>query len=263
MGDTVLSSLEEGVLTVTLNRPEVYNAFNTQMLTDLGQTLRQAERDDRVRVLVITGAGRAFCSGQDLKNLDELAPNGQTPHFGEWIRRNYNPLIIRLRALEKPVLAAVNGVAAGAGMSLALACDLRIASEQASFSQAFAKIGLVPDSGSLYFLPRLVGYSKALELCWTGDSISAQEALRLGLVNQVVPADELMAATRQLAIRLAQGPAKAIGLIKRGMNRSLVADLESVLEYESYLQEIAGRTQDFQEGVAAFVEKRPAKFKGF
>jgi 2-(1,2-epoxy-1,2-dihydrophenyl)acetyl-CoA isomerase len=184
------------------------------------------------------------------------------PHLGDVLRQQYNGLIVQMRRLEKPIVASVNGVAAGAGMSLALACDLRIASARASFVQAFVNIGLVPDSGSMYFLPRLVGLSKALELSLLGDRVSAEEALRIGLVHRVVPEEELPAATAELAGKLAAGAGKALGLTKQGLNRALETDLDGMLEREALLQEVAGRTADFREGVTAFKEKRPARFSG-
>ncbi len=259
--ESLLTETADGVLTIALNRPAVFNALSPELCRELVDALRGAILDDGVRAIVITGAGKAFCSGQDLKLLGELTADGQ-PRIGDLLRQQYNGLILQMRRIEKPVIASVNGVAAGAGMSLALACDLRIASEEASFVQAFVNIGLAPDSGSMYFLPRLVGIAKAMELCMLGDRIGAAEALELGLVNRVVPAGELKLVTAELAGRLAAGPAKAIGLIKRGLNRGHEADLDEMLEYEALLQEIAGRTADFREGVLAFKEKRPAKFSG-
>lgn len=258
MPDTLLMDQSEGVLTVTLNRPDVLNAFSDAMLSDLHNALREAERDPAVRCIVLTGAGRGFCSGQDLRDRTGQAPFS----FADSLRRRYNPIILKLRTMEKPVLAAVNGVAAGAGCSLALACDLRVASEKASFIEVFARVGLVPDSGSTYLLPRLVGLSKALELSFTADAVDAGEALRLGLVNRLVPHDELMPRTLEFARRFAAGPTRAYGLIKRAINYGLGATLEQALDYEAYLQEVAGRTADHREGVAAFMEKRQANFKG-
>jgi 2-(1,2-epoxy-1,2-dihydrophenyl)acetyl-CoA isomerase len=274
--ETILAAAEAGVLTITLNRPERFNALTPQVLTELQDALRSAERDEGVKVIVLTGAGRAFCAGQDLKTLDQLEQPGErgpqrgpsragVPErfsFAEFLRRNYNPLILRLRASEKPIVGAINGPAAGAGMSLALACDLRIVSDAAFFQTGFVGIGLVPDSGMLFFLPRLVGPAKAAELIMLNDRVQADEALRLGLANRVVPADQLLPTTYELAQRLARGPSKALGLVKRGLNRSLVSDLEAMLEYEAQLQELAGRSDDFREGVAAFVQKRPPEFKG-
>ncbi len=257
MPDSILLDPREGILTITLNRPDVLNAFNDLMLRELHDALRQAARDAAVRCVVLTGAGRGFCSGQDLRDR-----GAATFSFSESLRSRYNPVILQIRTMEKPVIAAVNGVAAGAGCSLALAADLRIASDRASFIEVFARVGLVPDSGSTYFLPRLVGLGKALELSYMADPVDAQEALRLGLVNRVVPHDDLPAQTALLAQRLAAGPTRGYGLTKRAINHALHAPLEQTLDYEAALQEIAGRTADHREGVAAFLEKRQANFKG-
>ncbi|MGH8631692.1 MAG: enoyl-CoA hydratase-related protein [Burkholderiales bacterium] len=248
----------EGVFTITLSRPDVLNAFNDQMSAEMQEALREAERDPAARCLVITGAGRGFCSGQDLRDRA-----GNTAFsFVDSLRRRYNPIIAKLRSIEKPVLAAVNGVAAGAGCSLALACDLRLASAKASFIEVFARVGLVPDSGSTFFLPRLVGLGRAFELCYLPDPVTAEDALRIGLVNWVVPQEEFALRVAQIAERLAQGPTKGYGLIKRALNHNLAVSLESALEYEAMLQEAAGRTADHREGVAAFLAKRDAKFTG-
>ncbi len=245
-------------MTITLNRPDVLNALNDAMLRELHEALRQGGRNAAVRCVVLTGAGRGFCSGQDLR---DRAGAGTLP-FGESLRSGYNPVILQIRTMEKPVIAAVNGVAAGAGCSLALAADLRIASDRASFIEVFARVGLVPDSGSTYLLPRLVGLGKAFELAYTADPVGAPEALRLGLVNRVVPHDDLIPQAAALARRLAGGPTRGYGLAKRALNFGLHATLEQSLAYEAYLQEIAGRTADFREGVGAFLEKRQANFKG-
>src|SRR5437899_2672528 len=251
MSDTLLVDQSEGVLTVTLNRPEVLNAFNEQMLRELHEALRRAERDAAVRCVLLTGAGRGFCSGQDLRDRA-----GATAFsFRESLRNWYNPIIVAIRTIEKPVIAAVNGVAAGAGCSLALACDLRIASDKASFVEVFVNVGLVPDSGSTFFLPRLVGLCKAMELCFTGDKLPAAEALNLGLVNKVVPAEELMPAARDMAQRLAKLPTRAIGLTKRLLLRSFGSDLDAALEAEAFAQQTAALTADHREGVQAFFEK--------
>jgi 2-(1,2-epoxy-1,2-dihydrophenyl)acetyl-CoA isomerase len=256
--ETILYTQDEGVLTIALNRPDVLNAFNSAMGHELLDALKKAERDPEARCVVITGAGRAFSSGEDLKARQA---EGIT-EFGPTLRDRYNPIVLRIRNMEKPVLGSINGVAAGAGCSLALACDLRIASEKARFIEVFVRVGLVPDSGSSFFLPRLVGLGKALEMAFLGDEVGAEEALRLGLVNRVVAAEDLETATRELAMRLAKGPTKAIGLAKRSMNRALTMDLEELMEYEAYAQEIAGASADYQEGVAAFSEKRQANFTG-
>ena len=256
--DTLLVDDKDAIRTITLNRPEVFNAFNETLKAELADALKAADRDAAVRCLVITGAGRAFCAGQDLKDRAVQTVTS----LGDSLRSTYNPIVLRIRTMEKPVIAAVNGVAAGAGCSLALACDLRVASDKASFVEAFVKVGLVPDSGATFLLPRMVGLSKALELAITGDALDAGTAQGLGLVASVVSSDELMTATMDLAIRLAQGATRAIGLTKRAMNRALTLDLEAALNYEADLQEIAGRTHDFKEGVQAFVEKRQPQFTG-
>jgi len=252
------------ICTITLNRPDVLNAFNDQLTTELGEALKAAEKDQAVRVVILTGAGRAFSSGQDLGDLKAkyVPGGGHVPHLGDDLRRRYNPIIKRIREMDKPVIAAVNGVAAGAGCSLALACDMRIASDQAAFIEVFINVGLIPDSGSTFTLPRLVGLGKAMELCMTGQKVDAAEALRLGLVNQVVPAAELEAATRKLAARIAGLPGRAIALTKRLLNQSMNNDLEAQLEAEAYDQETAGRTADHYEGVVAFIEKRKPNFVG-
>jgi 2-(1,2-epoxy-1,2-dihydrophenyl)acetyl-CoA isomerase len=256
--ETILYTQDEGVLTITLNRPDTLNAFNSVMGAELLDALKKAERDPAARCIVLTGAGRAFSSGEDLKARQA---EGIT-EFGSTLRNRYNPIVLRIRNMDKPVLGSINGVAAGAGCSLALACDLRIASEKARFILVFVRVGLVPDSGSSFLLPRLVGLGKALEMAFLGDEVGAEEALRLGLVNRVVPPEELESATREIALRLAKGPTKAIGLAKRAMNRALTMDLEELLEYETHGQEIAGASADYKEGVAAFTEKRQANFTG-
>ena len=255
--ESIIYEKENGVAKITLNRPQALNAFTPQMNSELQEILKDADEDKNVRCFLITGSGRAFCAGQDLK--------GRTPEkkgsLGESLRKSYNPVVLRLRRTEKIVLAAVNGVAAGAGCNLALACDLRIASEEAKFIQAFVRVGLSPDSGGSFILPRLVGLSKAMELLLLGEPVDAREALRIGLVAKVVPASELPNAAQEMAERLARGP-RSIGLIKRAVNRAISSDLESQLEYEAYLQEIAGRSADYDEGVRAFLEKRSPVFTG-
>jgi len=255
---TVLTAREAGVLTITLNRPATYNAFNEAMKKELAGALKDAGRDGDVRCVVIRGAGeKAFCSGQDLKEHQ-----GSGRSLRESLERSYNPLIRRLREMEKPVIAMINGVAAGAGCSLALACDMRIMSSRAVLIEVFSRIGLVPDSGSHWFLPRLVGMGRAFEYAATGRDISAEEAEHVGLVNRVVPPEELAGATMELARSLAEGPTKTIGLIKRTLNRALSSDLGALLEYEAAIQEIASSTSDYREGIAAFAQKRKARFTG-
>jgi 2-(1,2-epoxy-1,2-dihydrophenyl)acetyl-CoA isomerase len=252
---TVLYDLAGGVATITLNRPQAYNAFTARMHRELIAALKQAERDESARCIVLTGAGKAFCSGQDLKDL----PAGVS--FGEVVRERYNPLILKLRAIPKPIVAAVNGVAAGAGMSLTLACDFRVAVDSARFVAAFANVGLVPDTGMSYFLPRLIGLARATELCMTGGALDAATALSYGMLNAVVSAGEFPDTVRQLAGRLADGPATALGLMKRSFELSLAAPLELALDYEAQAQEIAGRSPEYAEGVEAFREKRKPRFR--
>lgn len=258
--ETILYAVDEGVLTLTLNRPDVLNAFNRKMTDEIQDALKKAERDSDVRCIVVTGAGRAFSSGEDLKARQAEGAGGGS--FGSTLRERYNPIVLKLRNIEKPVIGSINGVAAGAGLSVALACDLRIASEKASFIEVFVRVGLVPDSGASFLLPRLVGLGKALEMAFTGDAVDAQEAYRVGLVNQVVAPDKLEGATRELALRLAKGPTRAIGLAKRNMNRALEMSLLETLEYEVYAQEAAGGSADYKEGLAAFIEKRTPEYKG-
>jgi len=260
--DVLLVERRDRVAVLTLNRPSVLNAFNEDLLQSLTLALRDAERDASVGAVVITGAGRAFCAGQDLQARRAIFERGDTPHLGAGLRERYKPMIMRIRTIEKPVIAALNGVAAGAGCGLALACDLRTAAEGASLVQSFARVGLALDSGSSFFLPRIVGLGRALEIAFTGDPVPAAEAERIGLVNHVYAPDELMSKTMELATRLANGATRAIGLIKRDVNRALSLDVEAALDYESYQQEVAGQTVDFREGVMAFVEKRPADFQG-
>lgn len=256
--ETILYTVEDSIATLTLNRPDVLNAFNQAMTDEIQDALKKVERDEAARCLVITGSGRAFSAGEDLKSH---VGEGERD-FAASLRTRYNPIIRKIRALNKPVLGAVNGVAAGAGFSLALACDLRIASDKARFLQAFVRIGLVPDSGSSWFLPQLIGYAKAAELCMLGDEVNAQQALEMGLVNKVVPADELANATNEWATRLAQGPTLALGLMKRALILGTQGTLDDVLDYEVYGQTTAGRSDDAKEGTSAFIEKRKATFKG-
>lgn len=255
---TVLCSLDQGVLTITLNRPEVYNAFNEQMKKDLNDAFKEAERDPLARCIVLRGAGeKAFCSGQDLK---EHA--GQKRSLRESLEKSYNPLIRRMRSIEKPVIGMINGVAAGAGCSVALACDMRVMSSAAKLIEVFVRIALVPDSGSHWFLPRLVGMARAFEYAATGRDIPADEALQVGLVNKVAPPERLESVTMELAGQLAKAPTKSIGLIKRTLNKAMTVDLDALLDYEAAIQQIASETGDHKEGVTAFLEKRPAQFTG-
>jgi 2-(1,2-epoxy-1,2-dihydrophenyl)acetyl-CoA isomerase len=253
----VLSTIEDGVLTLTLNRPHVLNGITDEVLDALTAGCRAASADEAVRAVVITGAGRGFCSGQDLRGGLESGDTDVRSH----LRDHYHPMIKAIRELEKPVIASVNGVAAGAGMSLALACDFRIAAESATFIQAFVRIGLVPDAGSSYFLPRLIGTAKALEMAMLGETVDSAEALRLGLVSRVVADAELATATREFATTLGSKPRSA-GLIKQLFSSSVDHDLDTQLALEEEAQHQAAQTSDFAEGVAAFMEKRPAQFTG-
>lgn len=259
---TLLIENEAGVRTMRLNRPDVLNSFNNDLLAALGKAVRDAEKDKAVRCVVITGAGRGFSAGQDLADVADRYKGDFPIELGSHIRDRYNPLISKIRTMEKPVIAAVNGVAAGAGCSLALACDLRIAAESASFIEAFVNVGLVPDSGSTFFLPRLIGVSRALEMAITGRKVKADEALQIGLVNRVVPDAELGSESQKLALQLAALPPRAIGLTKRAMNRAWSAELDDQLDYEAMLQTTAGQTRDHREGIAAFLEKRKPNFTG-
>jgi 2-(1,2-epoxy-1,2-dihydrophenyl)acetyl-CoA isomerase len=261
-GQIILVEDEGGVRKLILNRPDVLNALSAAVLKALGAALREAERDKGVRCLVITGAGRAFSSGQDLGDVRDAYESGHPIDFDHLLRTFYNPVIAKIRTIEKPIVASVNGIAAGAGCSLAIACDVQIAAESASFMQAFINVGLVPDAGSTFMLPRLIGISRAMEMACTGRRISSAEALQIGLVNQVVPDSELASATMAVAERLAIMPTRAVGLTKRAINAAWNADLETQLNYEAALQSTASHTHDHPEGVAAFLEKRPPRFKG-
>lgn len=260
--ETLRVETSQAVRVITLNRPNVLNAFSDRLTTELQGALRDAARDESVRAVIITGAGRAFSSGQDLEELRARYGPDARPALGDELRRRYNPIIMQVRTMDRPVIAAVNGVAAGAGCSLALACDLRIASTQASFVEVFINVGLIPDSGSTFMLPRLVGLGRALELCWTGRKLDAEEARQIGLVHAVVEPDRLMDEARGLALRLAAMPPRAIALTKRLLNASWTNDLAAQLEQEAFAQQTAGRTRDHLEGVLAFLEKRTPVFTG-
>ena len=258
----VLSELSGHVLKVTLNRPERLNALGGSMRHEFLAALQRAESDKEVRVLVITGAGRAFCSGGDVKEMSERREGNGGERSGGETPPVRDHIIALMRGMPKPVIGAINGVAAGAGMNLALACDMRMASDRALFTQAFVKRGLHPDWGGTYFLPRLVGTAKACELIFSGDMINAEQALQLGLINRLVPHDDLERACAEWAGSFAAGPPIAIGLAKRGIYRNLDADLPSALEFETYAQNACWNTEDAGEGIRAFVEKRPAVFLG-
>ena len=259
---TLLYEKANGVGTITLNRPEKSNAFDDTLIADMIDVLKTIERDAEVRAVVITGAGKNFCAGQDLGPMLERYKSPGGVSFGTHLRESYNPIVSRIRTLEKPVIAAINGAAAGAGLGLACACDLRHASENAKFRMAFIGIALAPDSGTSFLLPRIIGLGRATEMALTNELIDAEKALQYGLVNRVFKADDLMPHTHEFAVKLAQSPTRSIGLTKRAFNRGLAADLDAALENEAYLQEIAGHTVDHSEGVKAFIEKRTPQFKG-
>ncbi len=257
---TITTEQADGVLTITLNRPDVLNAFNAEMAARLQEALNTAGTTASVRALLLTGAGRAFCAGQDLGGV----PNAQPGEFdiGAIVRSQYNPIIRALRELEKPVVCAVNGVAAGAGANLAFACDIVLAAREASFIQAFCKIGLIPDSSGTFFLPRLAGFARASGMALLGDKISAEQAQQWGLIWQVVDGADLMQKARELSRHLATQPTRGLGLTKRALNASLANDLSTQLDVEETLQREAGRTRDFAEGVDAFLGKRAPLFEG-
>lgn len=256
--DSIKRLEKDGTVWLTLNRPAVFNSFNREMALNLQRHLDQCRDDDQVRCVVLTGEGRAFSAGQDLQEV--VDPEG--PEMTTILIEHYNPIIRRIRALNKPVIAAVNGVAAGAGANIALACDFVFCAENASFIQAFSKIGLIPDSGGTYFLPRLIGLQRATALMMSGDKLSAADAERWGLAYKVFPADQFIDEVDQWAQKLAAMPTRGLALSKQALNASLQNDLEAQLALEDQLQSQAGQTRDYQEGVAAFLEKRTPEFKG-
>lgn len=258
MSNTILSSIENGVAFLTLYRPEKFNSFNREMALALQAQLDACAANKEVRCIYLTGAGKGFCAGQDLG--EATAPDSMV--IEEIVAQHYNPIIQKLRQIEKPIIAAVNGIAAGAGANVALACDIVLATESASFIQAFSKIGLIPDSGGTYILPRLIGYQRTAALMMTGDKVTAQEAVAMGMIYQCFPDDSFEASSKKLAFQLAQMPTKGIGLTKRLLNESMHNNLEAQLEREKQVQAEAGVTYDFKEGVQAFLEKRKPVFKG-
>lgn len=254
---SILKETKDGVLRITLNRPDSLNAFNTEMLMELQQAFKEAESPE-VRCVVLTGAGKGFCSGQDLKDFES-----EKKSFKEAIETKYNPLIKQVMALSKPVICGINGVAAGAGLSLALACDFRIAVESAQLIEVFINVGLVPDSGSSFTLPRIVGLAKAFQMCSLAERITGSEAKRLGLVNVCVQSSEVLkAALDKYSRKFAKMPTGALGMIKQLLNNSYSASLDEILNREAEMQNIAGNSNDYREGVNSFLEKRKPVFKG-
>ena len=251
---TLLTTLQAATLMISLNRPERANAFIFEMIAELGAALKGAARDAQVRCVVLTGMGSSFCAGHDITEM--LAAQGQDISYRKHLQQTYNPLVLQIRQLEKPVIAAINGPAVGAGLGVALACDLRIAAEMALFSVGFSGIGLVPDSAVSLLLPALVGLGRATEYTFTNQPITAAQALEWGLVNRVVPDGELQAETAKIAAELAAGPVGAYGLAKRLFNKTVLPNLEEALDYEAYLQEIASKGEEHHQGVRAFLEKR-------
>lgn len=258
MSETLQIERQGAVTIVKLNRPAVFNSFNREMALALQTTLDELSVDESTRAIVLTGEGKAFCAGQDLAEVvAEDGPNMQTI-----LSEHYNPIIQRIRKIQKPIIAAVNGVAAGAGANIALACDIVLASENASFIQAFSKIGLIPDSAGTFFLPRLIGFQKASALAMTGDKVSAIEAEKMGMIYKVHSPDTFMEEVMSLANNMAQMPTFALGMIKETMNASMTNNLDAQLQLEEVNQIKAGNSEDFKEGVAAFLEKRKPIFKG-
>jgi 2-(1,2-epoxy-1,2-dihydrophenyl)acetyl-CoA isomerase len=260
--DTLRLERDGALAVITLDRPDVLNAFDEPLTSALRSAIDEVARDAAVRAVVITGAGRAFSAGQDLRDRAMKIDGGGELHLGDELRRRYHPVIAAIRTMRKPVIAAVNGVVAGAGLGVAAACDVRVASGSAVFRAAWSRVGLVPDAGSAFFLPRLVGWGRAMDMILTGEAVSADEALRIGLVTRVWPDAQFAAGWREYARALAAGATEAYALSKEGLNAAWDRDFSSFLDLESSLQDRAGRTRDYAEGVRAFTSKRPPKFEG-
>ncbi|MCL4136675.1 UNVERIFIED_CONTAM: hypothetical protein GTU68_024008 [Idotea baltica] len=256
---SILFELQDGVAKITLNRPDVFNSFNREMAISLQKHLKNCESDDKVRAIYLTGNGKAFCAGQDLKEVTDPETN---LGFHRILEEHYHPIILQIRNIEKPVIAAINGVAAGAGANLGLACDIVVSTASALFIQAFSKIGLIPDSSGTYLLPRLIGFQKALALAMLGDKVSATEAERMGMIYKVFSDEEFAEESWKIALKLAKMPTKGLGYIKRAFNQTFQNTLEDQLKLEQALQVKAGATDDYEEGVQAFLEKRKPNFMG-
>ena len=259
MNTSIQTKVKDQVAFIAFNRPEVFNSFNREMALQFQDVLDTCESNSEVRAIVISGNGKAFCAGQDLK---EVTSPDLNPGFKKILEEHYNPIITRIRTIKKPIIAAVNGVAAGAGANIALACDIVVASDKASFIQAFSKIGLVPDSGGTFFLPRLIGFQKASALMMLGDKVSVEEAERLGMIYKVIPSETFSEEVDKLAVHVANMPTQALGFIKQMLNKSMTNTLEEQLELEGKLQIKSAQSEDYSEGVNAFVEKRKPNFKG-
>ncbi|MEX0844515.1 MAG: 2-(1,2-epoxy-1,2-dihydrophenyl)acetyl-CoA isomerase PaaG [Balneolaceae bacterium] len=257
----ITTELTNGIFTITLNRPDKLNSFNFEMGSQMKEALMKAESDDDIRCVLLTGVGRAFCAGQDLAEATEVS-NDPERDLSEIVYHTYIPIIKGIRELEKPVVCAVNGTAAGAGANIALACDIVIASDEANFIQSFSQIGLIPDSGGTYILPRLIGLARATALTFLGEKVSAEEAVEMGMIWKTYPGNEFMNETQAIAEKLAQMPTRGFGLTKRAFNAGFSNEFETQMKLEAKLQAEAGETHDYNEGVQAFLEKRKPEFKG-
>ncbi|MEM8863700.1 MAG: enoyl-CoA hydratase-related protein, partial [Chloroflexota bacterium] len=257
--ENLIVDVDSGVVEITLNRPDKYNALTSQMAREIIKVIKTVKRDPELRAVLITGAGKGFSAGQDLSEVDD---RGEDFSFREHLNTSYNPMAQSIRTLEKPVIAAVNGACAGAGLGLALACDIRYASEKAKFLTAFIGIGLAPDTGVSYWLPRLIGPARATEMLFTNERLDGAQAAELGLVNKVFPHETFLDEARSLAKKLAAAPTLGLGMTKRALNKSLGVTFDAQIDYETHLQEVVGHSEDYAEGVTAFKEKRKPEFKG-